>query len=146
VDLHSSLANMLDEFIGGRTSGFLFSTASGRPMTRQNIMNRHFNPPLEKLGLGRKGYHAFRRYRVTYLRKSRVPEDLIRFWIGHSDRNMTDGSSQLRADDKFRKEIAEAVGLGFDLPTSPAADCTGLGAEFAPNAPKIDSLELAVVP
>jgi hypothetical protein len=59
---------------------------------------------------------------------------------------MTDRYSQLRAEDKFRKEIAEAVGLGFDLPTSPAADCTGLGAEFAPNAPKIDSLELAVVP
>lgn len=145
VDLHSSLAAMLDRFIGGRTSGFLFSTTSGRPMTRQNIMNRHFNPLLKKLGLERKGYHAFRRFRVTHLRENRVPEDLIRFWVGHKDRTMTDKYSKLKADGRFRRDGAEQVWLGFELPASAVAEKDGLGAYVAPNAPKIDTLELAVV-
>jgi hypothetical protein len=29
------------------------------------------------------GFHAFRRFRFTNLRKQGVPEDLLRFWIGH---------------------------------------------------------------
>jgi len=145
VDLHSSLAAMLDRFIGGRMSGFLFSTTSGRPMTRQNIMNRHFNPLLKKLDLERKGYHAFRRFRVTHLRENRVPEDLIRFWVGHKERTMTDKYSKLKADGRFRRGVAEQVGLGFELPASAVVENDGLGAYVAPNAPKIDMSELPVV-
>jgi type I restriction enzyme M protein len=38
------------------------------------------------LGREKAGFHAFRRYRVTHLRKNRGPEDLLRLWIGHADR------------------------------------------------------------
>ena len=111
-------------------------------------MNRHFNPLLKKLGLERKGYHAFRRFRVTHLRYNRAPEDLIRFWVGHMDKTMTDRYSKLKADGRFRRAVAEQVGLGFELPVSAVVENDGndgLGAYVAPNAPKIDTSELPVV-
>jgi len=44
---------------------------------------------LEEMGREKCGFHAFRRYRVTHLRTQRVPEDLLRFWIGHADGSVT---------------------------------------------------------
>jgi hypothetical protein len=44
-----------------------------------------------------------------------------------------------------RREVAEQVGLGFDLPASAVVEHAGLGAYVAPNAPKIDMLELSGV-
>ena len=62
------------------------------------------------------GFHSFRRFRVTHLRKNRVPEDLIRFWIGHADKSVTDGYSKMKEDAGFRRVCAENLGLGFELP------------------------------
>ena len=61
------------------------------------------------------GFHAFRRYRVTHLRKNLVPEDLIKFWVGHAPQTVTDVYSKLKADVRFRQSVAEKVGLGFEL-------------------------------
>ncbi len=116
VDLHSSLAAMLDAFIGDRKTGFLFCTKSGLPMSDDNVYRR-LNPLLKRLRIPKMGFHAFRRFRVTWLRKNRVPEELIRFWIGHADRSMTDRYSMLNADTTLRKAIAEKIGLGFELPS-----------------------------
>lgn len=117
IDLHSSLAQLLHEFIGTRTSGYIFESVSERPLSVSNIRNRELHPALAQIPHESCGFHAFRRFRVTYLRKQRVPEDLIRFWIGHADESVTDGYSKLREDRMYRKEIAEQVGLGFELNT-----------------------------
>ncbi|PYV24925.1 MAG: hypothetical protein DMG24_10125, partial [Acidobacteria bacterium] len=34
-----------------------------------------------------------------------MPEDLIRYWIGHADRSVTDGYSRVKDDVKFRKRV-----------------------------------------
>jgi integrase len=57
-----------------------------------------FYPILEAAGIPKAGFHAFRRSRVAHLRKERVPEDLIRFWLGHGDKTVTDGYSRLKQD------------------------------------------------
>ena len=62
------------------------------------------------------GFHAFRRFRVTWLRKQRAPEDLLRFWIDHGSNSVTSGYSMIKADLAFRKGEAERLGLGFELP------------------------------
>jgi hypothetical protein len=31
-----------------------------------------------------------RRFRATWLRKQRAPEDIIKFWLGHTKESMTD--------------------------------------------------------
>jgi integrase len=116
VDLHPSLAALVTAHVGQRTSGLLFSTPTGKPITQTNILKRNLHPILEALGREKAGFHAFRRFRVTHLRKNRVPEDLLRFWIGHADRSVTDGYSKVKEDIAFRQSCAANVGLGFELP------------------------------
>jgi integrase len=116
VDVHSSLADVLKTHIGERRSDFLFRSPSGMPLCPSNIRNRSLHLILETIGKEHCGFHSFRRFRVTFLRKSRVPEDLIRFWIGHADKSVTDGYSRVRDDVAFRTLCAENAGLGFELP------------------------------
>ena len=61
------------------------------------------------------GFHSFRRFRVTYLRKQKTQEDLLRCWIGQGDKTVTDRYSKLRDDVPFRKTIAEQLGTGFKV-------------------------------
>ena len=60
------------------------------------------------------GFHAFRRFRAAVLRKARIPEDLIKFWMGHAS-NLTDTyAAELRDDIAYRQEWARVAGLGFN--------------------------------
>lgn len=127
IDLHSTVAAMLKDFIGDRTSGLLFSSSTGRQLSQSNILRRSLHPILATLDQPKTGCHAFRRFRVTWLRKNSVPEDLIRFWLGHAGKTVTDIYSKLTSDTGFRKQVAEKVGLGFELPPeSPAIGLNGL--------------------
>ena len=78
---------------GTRTSGLLFATSKGTAYNPSNLRNRLLYPILEEAGIDQAGFHAFRRYRVTWLRKRRVQEDLIQYWTGHGDKTVTDGYS-----------------------------------------------------
>ena len=115
VDLCPPLATMLKGFVGKRTSGFLFQNRRGNYLSQTNLLRRGLHPALMKLGQPKAGFHAFRRFRTTWLRKNRTPEDLIRFWLGHADETVTDGYSKLREDVEYRKEVAAEVGLGFEI-------------------------------
>lgn len=125
IDLHSSVAAMLKTFVGNRSSGFLFCSKSGRPLLQSNILRLSLHPLLEKAKQPKAGAHAFRRFRTTWLRKQHTPEDLIRFWLGHANRSITDTYCKLNEDVAFRKKVAEQVGIGFELPTE--------NVEVAPN-------------
>ena len=61
------------------------------------------------------GFHAFRRFRLTRVRKNGVPRDLERFWMGHAETEVGDLYSKLKDDVSFRQEWAERIGLGFEL-------------------------------
>lgn len=75
------------------------------------------HPVLKRLGQPKSGAHAFRRFRATWLRKQHAPEDLIRFWLGHANKSVTDLYSKLKEDVTFRKKVAEQIGIGFELAT-----------------------------
>jgi integrase len=117
IDLHSSIASMLKEFIGERKSGLLFCTRTGKPLHQSNILRRWLHPVLAQLNQPKCGYHAFRRFRLTWLRENAVPKDLEHFWMGHADEEIGDIYSQLETNVKFRKEVAERSGSGFELPS-----------------------------
>jgi len=118
VDVCTTLANLLKEFIGGRRTGLIFANSLGRPLSKTNALRRGLHPVLVKLGIAKTGFHAMRRFRTTWLRKRRTPEDLIRFWLGHAESSVTDGYSKLSEDLEYRREVAETIGLGFAIPTS----------------------------
>ena len=96
IDLHPSIAEMLKTFVGDRYSGFLFCSKSGKSLLQSNILRLSLHPILEELKQPKSGAHAFRRFRTTWLRKQHAPEDLIRFWLGHADKSVTDSYSKLK--------------------------------------------------
>ena len=110
VDVPEELAAMLREYITNIPAGsYLFATASGKPMSQRNVLRILHNR--QKVG-----FHAFRRFRTSLLRKAREPEDLLRLRLGHASKSVTDDyARQLREDLPFRQEWAERVGLGFSL-------------------------------
>jgi integrase len=135
--LHSSVAAILKEFIGRRTSGLLFCSSTGKQLWQTNTLRRSLHPILKDLGwkdlesgCKKTGAHAFRRFRLTWLRKNDVPKDLEHFWMGHEDEEIGDRYSKLKDDVAFRKEVVERIGLGFELPSKKVV--------VGPNGPKIE--------
>jgi integrase len=61
------------------------------------------------------GFHAFRRFRFSVLRRTGVPENLIKQWLGHSQNLMDLYAAQLQYDVAYRREWRETAGLGFEL-------------------------------
>jgi len=90
IDIHPEVAKLLREFIGNRKSGLLFSSQNGTPLSKSNIRNRILYPILEAMGVEKGTPHVFRRFRATWLRKQKAPEDLIRLWLGHGGSTVTD--------------------------------------------------------
>jgi integrase len=135
IDLHSSVAAMLREFIGERKSGLLFRSRTGKPLSQSNILRRWLHPILKKLnwehmdGRTTTGAHAFRRFRDTYLKNyTPTPLGLINFWLGWAGEGMSNLYDKIRHDVEFRKEVAERAGLGFELPSEKPV--------VGPNGPK----------
>jgi len=125
IDIHPDVARQLREFIGDRSSGLVFVTRKGTPLNRSNIRNRILYPILKVLGAEKGGPHIFRRFRATWLRKQKCPEDLIRLWLGHGRASVTDLYVNIDNEKTWRRKEVERIGVGFTLPTS-----------VVPNVPK----------
>ena len=105
IPLDSGLNAELIKMVGERT-GKLFRTPCWT-VRRQ----------LEELGLP--PFHAYRRFRTTHLRRSRVVEEIEKYLLGHARSSITDRYSRLTADVAFTQREVSRAGLGFSL--------TGLG-------------------
>ena len=134
VDLHPAVAKLLKGFIGTRTTGFLFETGNGTPLTLTNVLRRHLHPALKELGYvnahtgdHKAGTHAFRRYRNTYLRnETSYPKGPRDYWLGHAENTMDDLYDMVKDNAVLRKQKAAEYGVGFELPASivPGVSCT----------------------
>jgi integrase len=107
VDIPEVFARQLREYVGS-VNGLIFATTDGKPLQQRNVLRvlhraKHV------------GFHAFRRFRLTWLRKNSVPKDLERYWMGHAPEEVGDLYSKLKDDVSFRQEWAERAGLGFEL-------------------------------
>jgi integrase len=137
VNLHPSIAAMLRDFIGDRKEGFLFRTRTGTPFLQSNFLRNSLYPVLEELGIEKQGFHGFRRFRVTHLESSCVPPALVRYWTGHAKssdgevfrQTVTDKYIKMWKDTKFRADVAERIGFGFELPK----------VEVVPSVPNVPS-------
>jgi integrase len=116
VDLHPDFASLLKAFLRDRRKGFIFQTTSGKPVTQTNLLRRELHPLLESLDIPPCGFHAFRRFRNTYLRQQHRPESLLKFWMGHSAKGMSDLYDKSSEDLAYRKDVSKAMGVGFTLP------------------------------
>jgi len=64
------------------------------------------------------GFHAFRRFRKTWLRGTRCLEDLNNFWMAHNPHPLSEVYSHLHEEVEMRLDEAARVGYGFVLPAS----------------------------
>ncbi len=115
VDLCPALSTMLKDFVADRATGFVFRNAKGKPLAQSNVLRRSLHPVLESLQVPKAGFHSFRRFRATHLSKSRVPESLVKFWMGHSETNQTEEYVKLFDEVEYRRGVADTIGLGFEL-------------------------------
>lgn len=131
IDLHPDIAEFLQRFLGDR-KGLLFVTRRGTPRLHNGIEKRWLSKRLREKGLDEPGmgWHAFRRFRKTWLRGKRCQEDINIFWMGHKPKTMSELYSHLFEEIEARLAEAKNVGFGFDLPEKPAEK-----AVIAPNAP-----------
>jgi len=129
VDLSRNIAEYLRLFIDGK-DGLLFKTRNGTPYLHNSLEQRWLTPRLEAMGIDEKGmgFHAFRRFRKTWLRGKRCQEDINNFWMGHKPQTMSELYSRMDEELEQRLQEAEIVGVGFDVP-----------AYAAPNAPKVSA-------
>ena len=116
IDLHPDIAEYLRKYITGKT-GLLFHTANETPYLNNKLEGRWLTPRLIKMGLEQKGmgWHAFKRFRKTWLRGQRCLEDINNFWMAHKPRTMSELYSHLYEELQLRRDEAERVGYGFAL-------------------------------
>ncbi|HTQ96753.1 MAG TPA: hypothetical protein VMH89_08100, partial [Candidatus Acidoferrum sp.] len=117
VDLHPDVARYFQAY-NHEKSGLLFHTANGTPHLYANLEDRWLTPRLEELGKDEKGmgWHAFKRFRKTWLRGQRCLEDINNFWMAHQPQTMSELYSHLHEEIDKRLEEAVNVGYGFELP------------------------------
>jgi hypothetical protein len=118
VDLCSSLASMLRDFVGNRKGGLLFRTSTSSQLLQSSVLRESLHPTLETIQHVKGGFNIFRRFRITQMQKAECPEVLRRFWSGHAPRHVSERYTKLRDERNFRLEWAERIGLGFELPAS----------------------------
>ena len=117
IDLHPDLVEYFRAYNGGK-NGLLFKTRNGTPHLHNNIEDRWLTERLKKMGLDEPGmgWHAFRRFRNTWLRGKRCQEDIKNFWLGHKPKTMSELYSHLFEEVEMRLAETAQVGLGLDVP------------------------------
>jgi hypothetical protein len=70
------------------------------------------------------GWHAFRRFRNTWLRGRRCQEDIKNFCMSHKPRTISEQYSHLFEEVELRLAESAQVGVGFDIPAYIAPNCS----------------------
>jgi hypothetical protein len=116
IDLHCDIAEYLRKYMARKT-GLLLHTANGTPYLNGNLKARWLTPKLKTMGLDQKGtgWHAFRRFRKTWLRGQRCLEDINNLWMAHLPQTISELYSHLYEESQLRLDEAERIGYGFVL-------------------------------
>lgn len=117
VDLPERANEYLMEYCSSRADGLdpagnlMFRNETGvGPMHQSTIQKSS----LDKTDLP--GFHSLRRFRTTHLRSYGVPEEIIKFWLGHSSSDITDRYSKLAQNVEERRKWVDRAGSGFEIP------------------------------
>lgn len=109
VELPSKLSEFLSSLAGPRR-GFLFG--NGRCLdatTAREMLDATFGRGI--------GFHAFRRFYISWCRANSMPEDILKRLVGHSiGRDVTSLYNSYGDRPAERREWIEKIGLGFNLP------------------------------
>jgi integrase len=90
VPIDASVMAEIKKHIAGRTSGYVFETRNGTPLSLSNVLEDSLHPIFYELGIPRTGMHAFRRGRISEWVYSGVSRQVIRDWAGHGSDKLVD--------------------------------------------------------
>jgi integrase len=124
VDLSTPVNEMLAAHVAAakkKPADFLFATRKGTPLSPGGLYERVLVP------LGIPGFHSCRRWRVSFLKKARTPDSLLKAWIGHSPgdqswesdnwgNDLTAIYDKSAADTEWCRKVVNHAGIGFELP------------------------------
>jgi integrase len=96
--------------------GLLFATRNGTPWDQDVVRKRKLYPLLDKLGIPRCGFHAFRHGNETIMDQENVPMRLRQDRLGHSDARTTMLYSHANSEDG--KRIAARLGYLLTRPVT----------------------------
>jgi hypothetical protein len=109
---------------------------------QSNFLRCSLHPILEEPGIEKQGFQSFRRFRVAHLESSYVPSALVKYWTGHAKSSdgeviqltVTARYIKMAKDTKFRADVSQRIGLGFELPKTETA-------EVVPSVPNFQETE-----
>jgi integrase len=107
VWIDSATVQMLKNYLSGRTTGRVFQTRNGTPLSCE-ILRMVLKPLCDRIGIPRGGMHAFRHGRVSHLQANNAPSDFTKSQIGHSSLRTTSGYTHF--SEGFKRETTERLG------------------------------------
>ena len=107
VWIDSATVRMIQAHLGSRTSGRVFQTRNGTPLTDHEVLRDVLHPICDRLKIPRGGMHAFRHGRVSHMQQNHVPPDFTKTQVGHSSLRTTSGYTHF--SDAFKREIVEQL-------------------------------------
>jgi integrase len=143
ICISQRLGSQLQEYLAGRTEGYLFHTSSGNPWDASNVLERKLNTLLERLGIpkidlkylarivgqGRTveqatrsekraaslGLHSFRHTVATAMDSLGTPQQIRRHRLGHSGNCVTDNYTHTFTEDERNaaEKLGELFGTGW---------------------------------
>lgn len=114
LPLPDALAGIVREHIATLKSEWLFLNTRGSFLTSENVVRQVLVPILNKLGLPRCGFHAFRHTHATLLLYNGATPQEAQAQLRHADPRITIGVySHVQAES--RREVVEKVASILDL-------------------------------
>jgi integrase len=109
VDIWSGLNSWLAENLKRDPGQYLFQTRNGNLLHTKTLYQH-----LETVKIP--GTHSLRRFRASYLASEGCTEDLIKYWLGHAGKSITDRYLKPQKFVEHRRGWAERAKIGFELP------------------------------
>jgi integrase len=107
VWIDSATVRVIKEHLGSRTSGRIFQTRNGTPLSDHEVLLDVLYPICDRWEIERGGMHAFRHGRVSHMQQQHVPPDFTKNQVGHSSLRTT--SHYTHFSDSFKREIVEQL-------------------------------------
>jgi integrase len=107
VWIDSATANVLQTHLGERTTGRVFQTRYGTPLSDHDVLQSVLYPIFDELKIKRGGMHAFRHSRINHLQQNGAPPDFTRRQVGHSSLRTTSGYTHF--DEAYAREVVEKL-------------------------------------
>jgi integrase len=107
VWIDSGTVRIIKEHLGSRTSGRIFQTRNGTPISDHDVLLDVLYPICDHLKIPRGGMHAFRHGRVSHMQQNHAPPDFTKGQVGHSSLRTTSGYTHFA--DSFKRDVVERL-------------------------------------